>query len=174
MILDSKMGTFQLPFCRIKELKSLLVISPRQRRIPVSKLRSLIGKLRYMHLTVPGAIVHLFYIQEALAKAGTAMKAYLTKAFHREISHWQCLCKDSLSQPRFLEEAVQCLPTTLGLCDASGMGAGGVWIDPDGTGENFVWRVKWPADIVSDLVTWDNPAGVITNSDLELAALVLK
>ena len=73
-----------------------------------------------------------------------------------------------------MSKVVQRLLTALRFCDASGMGEGGVWIDPDGTGANFVWRVKWPADIVSDLVTWDNPAGVITNSDLELAALVLK
>ena len=68
---------------------------------------------------------------------------------------------------------VRRLPTALGFCDASGVGAGGVWIDPDVSGKNFVWRLQWPADIVADLVTWENPAGGITNSDLELAAMVL-
>ena len=72
-----------------------------------------------------------------------------------------------------MAEVVQRLPTELGFCDASGMGAGGVWIDPDGTGGNFVGQVQWPADIVSYLVTWENPARGITNSYLELAALVL-
>ena len=59
-------------------------------------------------------------------------------------------------------------------CDASGVGAVGLWIDPDGSGEKFVWRLQWPADIVADLVTWENPTGGITNSDLELAALLLQ
>ena len=50
---------------------------------------------------------------------------------------------------------------------------GGILIDPNGMGRNFFWWVQWTADIVSDLVTWGNPVGGITNSDLELAALVL-
>ena len=132
----------------------MLTISPSQRRIPVSKLRSLIGKLRSMHLAVPGTIGHFFFIQEALTKAGTASKAYLSKAFHREIAHWQRLITDSLARPRFLAEVVCRLSTALGFCDALGVGAGGVWINPDVTGKNFVWRLQWPEDIVADLVTW--------------------
>ena len=127
-----------------------------------------------MHLAVPGAIGHFFFIQEALAKAGTASKDYLSKAFHREIAHWQRLSTNSLARPHFLEEVVRCLPTALGFCDASGAGAGRIWIDPDGTGKNFVWRLQWPEDIVADLVTWENPTRGITNSDLELSALLLQ
>ena len=73
-----------------------------------------------------------------------------------------------------MAEVVQRLPNALGFCDTSGTGAGGVWIESDGTGAKFVWQVQWPAEIVSDLVTWDNTAGGITNSDFELAALVLQ
>ena len=89
-------------------------------------------KLRSMHLSVPGSIKHFLYIQEALKKSGTAKKAYLSKAFNREILHWQRLYKDLLAWPRFLAQVVQRLLTKLGFCDASGTGAGGVWIDPDG------------------------------------------
>ena len=152
----------------------MLTISPSQWRLPVSKLRSLIGKLRSMHLAVPGAIGHFFFIQKALTKAGSASEAYLSKVFHREISDWQRLITDLLARPRFLAEVVRCLLTALGFCNASSVGAGGVWIDPDGTGKNFVWRLPWPEDIVADLVTWENPTGGITNSDLELVALLLQ
>ena len=62
-ILNSEKGTFQLPPCFLKELKSLLTISPSQWRLPVSKLRLLIGKLRSIHLAVPGVIEHFFFIQ---------------------------------------------------------------------------------------------------------------
>ena len=95
-----------------------------------------------MHLTVPGAIGHFFFVQEALTTAGTASKAYLFKAFHWEIVHWQRLSTDSLARPHFLTEVVCCLLTALAFCDASVVSAGGVWIDPDGTGENFVWRLQ--------------------------------
>ena len=81
-IINSEKGTFQLPHCRLKELKSLLAIYPSQQQLPVSKIRSLIGKVRSMHLAVPGAIGHLLYIQEALTKEGTASQANISKAFY--------------------------------------------------------------------------------------------
>ena len=84
------------------ELKSLLAIFPSQRRLPVSKLRLLIDKLWSMHLAVPGSIGHFFFVQEALTKAEAASKAYFSKAFHREIAHWQRLSTDSLDRPHFL------------------------------------------------------------------------
>ena len=36
-----------------------------------------------------------------------------------------------------------------------------------------MWRHPWPPDIIADLVSSTNREGTITNSDLELAALVL-
>ena len=155
-------------------IEGFLDISPTQRRITVLKLRSLIGKLRSMHLVVSGAIRNFFYIQEALTKAGTGTKAYLSKEFHQGISHCQRLCKGLLDRSQLLAEVVQLLPAALGLYEALGLGAGGFWIDPDGTGATFVWWVQCPVEIVSDLVTWDNPAGGITNLYLELATLVLQ
>ena len=50
---------------------------------------------------------------------------------------------------------------------------GGVWIDPNEDRINFFWNVKWPVDISWQLVSFANPVVTITDSDLELAALVL-
>ena len=33
----------------------------------------------------------------------------------------------------------------------------------------ILWRHKWPPDIAAQLVSFDNPAGTINNSELELA-----
>ena len=49
-----------------------------------------------------------------------------------------------------------------------------MWIDPARTGQHLVWRLPWPPDIVNNLISSTNPQGKITNSDLELAALVLQ
>ena len=45
------------------------------------------------------------------------------------------------SRPIYLAEIVQREPTDLGFIDASDMGAGGVLIDPNQDGNDFVWRV---------------------------------
>ena len=71
-------------------------------------------------------------------------------------------------------EVVQHLPIVLGFYDTSSLGNGGVWIDPDGGGSIFVWRLVWPSDIVEDLVRWSNPWGKIKNYYLELVVLVLQ
>ena len=36
----------------------------------------------------------------------------------------------------------------------------------------ILWRHRFPQDIVSDLVSSDNPHGSISNSDLELAGII--
>ena len=75
------------------------------------------------------------------------------------------------TRPTYHAEMVHHLAMYLGFVDASSIGAGGVWLDPNSGGEHFVWRVEYPPDVVADLVSWDNPKGRIINSDLELSAL---
>ena len=49
-----------------------------------------------------------------------------------------------------------------------------MWLDPARTGQNLVWRLPCPPDIVDNLISSTNPQGKITKSDIELAALVLQ
>ena len=84
------------------------------------------------------------------------------------------LALQAASRPTHLAEIVHREPTHLGFCDTSGLGAGGVWLDPVRTGQNLVWRLPWPPNIADNLISGTNPQGKITNYDLELAALVLQ
>ena len=77
-------------------------------------------------------------------------------------------------RPIYLVELVYPPTSDLGYTDASGLGSGGVWIDPNKDSKNYTWRVQWPSDITQDLVRFTNPEDTITNLDLELAALVFK
>jgi hypothetical protein len=43
---------------------------------------------------------------------------------------------------------------------------------PDGSIQPMLWRSPFPLEVQRRLVSFDNPAGTITNSDLELAASV--
>ena len=61
----------------------------------------------------------------------------------------------------------------MGFCYASSLEAGSVWLDPAKYGSNLVWLHPWPPDIIANLVLSKNLEGRITNSDLELAFLVL-
>ena len=77
-------------------------------------------------------------------------------------------------RPMHLAEIVRRKPTHIGFRDASGLGVGVVWLNLARKGHNLVWRHPWPADIISGLVSPTNPHGTITNSDLELAVLILQ
>ena len=64
-------------------------------------------------------------------------------------------------------------PDFIGVQDASGQGVGGVILGELGSCTPTVFRYEWPEDIKADLVSFDNPRGRITNSDLEMAGLLL-
>ena len=170
---SSASGTISLSPKRIADLNTLLDLPPpAQHQMSQRKLKRLIGKLRSMHLAIPGAIYHFYHIQMALAKVN-CRTAYLSKDFHRDVAYWRLLCSRMKHHPINLAEINQRLPTNLGYTDASGLGGGGVWLDPNVDSIHHVWRLQWPPDIQTDLVSFDNPKGQITNSYLELVALVL-
>jgi hypothetical protein len=61
----------------------------------------------------------------------------------------------------------------IGVVDASSHGVGGVIIGELSECLPVVFRLQWPPDITANVISEANPKGTITNSDLELADLVL-
>jgi hypothetical protein len=70
-----------------------------------------------------------------------------------------------------LEELVAGDPIHIGACDAAKEGMGGVWF-PD-EGPPLLWRYPFPPLVQDQIVSYDNPTGRLTNSDLELAGTVM-
>ena len=85
-IIDTEAGTIALPERKLQELWDLLDIPTSQRRMGRKELELLVGKLRSIHLAVPGAVAHLYHIQHALSQAGT-YRAWLYPDFHRKIAN---------------------------------------------------------------------------------------
>ena len=122
---------------------------------------------------MPGDVAHLFHIERELNQEGVDW-AWLSPAFYNEIADWKALSLQAASRPMQLAEIVRWEPTHLGFCDASGLGAGGVWIDPARTDHNLFWRNPWPEEVTAELVSTTNTNSTITNSDLKLSCLVLQ
>ena len=78
---------------------------------------------------------------------------------------WQQLILELSLEPTSVVELVPGEAAYKGTLNASGEGAGGVWV--------IVWRGKFPPEVATRLITEDNPADDITNSDLEMVAEVL-
>ena len=75
--------------------------------------------------------------------------------------------------PTHLAEIVCPEPSYLGFYYASGIGAREVLLNLSGLGTSLVWRHPWPTHIIAALISDKNPKGTLTNSDLDLVALVL-
>ena len=100
-------------------------------------LECLVGKLQYMHLAVPGAVGGLFHIQRVLNQGGVD-QAWISLAFHHKLADWKAIVLQAVSSLTHLAEIVRWKLTHIGLCDMSGLGVGGAWIDPDRMGNNLV------------------------------------
>jgi hypothetical protein len=61
-----------------------------------------------------------------------------------------------------------------GYCDASAFGAGGIWFGGKKRLKPVVWRVQWPKDVTNAVLSNSNPNGRLTNSDLEMAGVLLQ
>ena len=140
------MSTFTLPEKKLKEILTLVYIPATQRRMGRKDLERLVSKLRSMHLAVPGAAAYLFHIKCVLNKGGVD-RVCLSTSFHCELVDWKVFALQAASRSEHLAEIVRRGPTHLVFCDASGIGAGGVWLDPAEIGRNLVWRHPWPADV---------------------------
>jgi hypothetical protein len=84
-----------------------------------------------------------------------------------------CLMKMLSMRPTHVNELMTDMPHYAGYHDAAAEGAGGVWFLLMDKMPPSVWQEAFPHDIATDVISNDNPAGSITNSDLELAAEVL-
>jgi hypothetical protein len=81
--------------------------------------------------------------------------------------------RDLSRRPTHVSELVQGSLVHTGYCDASAFGAGGVWFGGETDMEPIVWRIEWPPDLTKAVVSDQNPSGTLTNSDLEMAGVLL-
>jgi hypothetical protein len=64
-------------------------------------------------------------------------------------------------------------PDFVGIVDASSHGVGGVVFGENSKCAPTVFRWKWPTEITRDVKSFEHPEGRITNSDLEMAGIVM-
>jgi hypothetical protein len=172
--LDGINRTIQLPPPRaddlLKEGRAIL----KKQRVPLKRFRSLAGRLQHAARILPAARAFFTPLNNALR----GLPAFIGLSRHGEVRaallDIACVIRNLASRPTHVSELVQSEnPDYIGYCDASGFGAGGVWFGGSTKLDPIVWRVQWPADITAALVSDSNPNGTITNSDLEMAGVLL-
>jgi len=153
----------------IRETHRLL----RRKSVPLKILQGVVGKLRHASIIVPAA--RGFFTPINAAMKGSPKQIILgAKSEVRAALEDLCtLLRILASRPTHVKELVPDMPQYVGYHDAAADGAGGVWFSLIDNMSPTVWRVGFPQDITSEVVSDDNPNGRLTNSDLELAAEVM-
>ena len=172
-LLDGKGRTAQLVPERaeamIKEVTAIL----KKKRVPFKRFRSIVGRLRHAARILPAANAFFTPFNEAMKGSPTFVGLSRNGEVREAFLDLVAVIKDLAKRPTHVCELVQQPLDYVGFCDASAFGAGGVWFGAGKTLQPVVWRIEWPDDIRREIVSEANPKGRLTNSDLELAGVVL-
>jgi hypothetical protein len=178
-IVDTVNLTISLPEHRAERLKEILDSIPRtQKRTSRKKWHKVLGELRSMTIALPGARGLFSQMQHALT-TGTTHRINLSDGVHDALDDFRYLHENIVTRPTRIQELVPLAPSIINYHDASGYAAGGALLPTDTAvhrDENcapIVWRMPFTPEVQKELVSFQNPNGKITNSDLELAAAIV-
>ena len=168
-IIDTIRQTIELPAHRKESLAQIFTDLKGAKRVSNKSWMSILGKLRFVSVAIPGSAGLFCALQLALTKAN-GNRIRINRSLRAHLDTFASLAASLCDRPTYLAEIVPEEPALLGATDACKHGMGGVYFDS--TGRAIVWRCPFPQDIQDNLVSVDNPAGTLTNSDLEQAALL--
>ena len=141
--------------------------------IPFKEFESVVAKLRHAFTAIPAGKGLLSPCNWVLREQPSIVFLHRNKPLREAITDARVLLRESTSAPTRCRELVAGWPDFIGVVDASGQGVGGVVIGENLACTPTVFRMEWPDDIKAELVSWSNRTGSITNSDLEMAGLLL-
>ena len=172
-LIDTIRGTIELPEHRRVRLQEIFDYLRGRKRVGLAKWRKFLGELRSMAIGIPGSRGLFGALQVGLRFADKD-RIVITPEIRDQLDDFEYIARDLSSRPTYIAELVPDDPVAVGPHDACGEGMGGVWLPATENNplEPILWRARFPKEITSRLVSWDNPTGDVTNSDLELAGLV--
>jgi hypothetical protein len=171
---DTTTMTIHLPQHREQRLQELLTHIQAKCFVSCRQWRKLLGELRSMVLALHSSR-HLFSILQHLPLSTSARRLPLTRLTRHTLRQWATLAATMRHSPVPIATLVPHAPHYFASVDASAQGLGGFWMPTTLTQDNQprAWRMPLPKHLTSALVSYHNPTGSLTNSELELAAAVL-
>ena len=165
-ILDTVRQTIELPPHRKQTLADMFTHLSSVRRLSRKKWQQYLGQLRFVSVAIPGSAGLFSALQLALNRA-KKNRVRINRSLRSHLNAFASLAASLAHRPTHLAEIVAQDPSYLGATDAAKPGMGGAFFDH--TEQGYVWRFPFPEDIQRDLISFSNPRGSVTNSDLEQA-----
>jgi len=119
------------------------------------------GQLMHATNGIPNGKALLSPLVALVAKHHHNQRAHvqLDQATTQSLWDWQAILKTSTANPTLCSDLVPAPPDYTGYCDASKMGAGGVWFGANKQLPAIVWRISFPDDIQEQICSDSNPLG---------------
>jgi hypothetical protein len=163
----------ELPPNKVENITAEIHRVTRKEAISHKQFEKLRGKLWHACIGIPAGKGLMGPIDAELRGAKRLIHVKNNQRLRHALQDFGTLIKVLGRRPTHCKELVVEDPSYIGYCDASKLGAGGVWLSGRRHLSPIVWRVEWPADIGQQIISFDNPSGALTNSDLEMAGMVL-
>jgi hypothetical protein len=132
-----------------------------------------LSKLQHAFLTIPAGRGLLSPFYTILGLRPEVVFLHQNKPLLHAVRDSRTFLRESVSNPTNCRSLVPNWPDYIGLTDASAHGLGGVIVGENAAVPPTVFRLQWPPDITQNIVSETNPTGTITNSDLEMAGLLM-
>jgi hypothetical protein len=164
-LLDGRKRTVQLPQEKADKLCTELQRILKKSRVPSKRFLSVVGRISNATRILPAAKGLMTPLYKALRGEPKMVGIGKHSDLRLALADMRQIILSLGARATHVNELVQLTPKAAGTCDASSEGAGGVWL-----GSSFqptVWRVQWPDDVVQRY-----RQGILTNSDLEMAAII--
>ena len=173
-VFDGARRCIELPPKKMASMIDDLKIILRKPSISFTNFEKIVGRLRHAAIGLPAGrglcapfnrVISIHPTTVWLGRKGLVRSAFMD---------WRRLLQNMKLRPTHVLELVRQPIADVGNMDASGIGAGGVWMSTSSAYPNTVWRLEWPDEVREQLVSDKNPDGELNNSDLEMAALLLQ
>jgi hypothetical protein len=144
-----------------------------QAGIAFTEFESVVAKVRHAFIAIPAGKGLLSPCNRLLRKRPPFVYLHRNTPLRVALQDMRTLLRESTLLPTQCRELVTAWPDFIGVKDASKHGVGGVILGEKAACTPTVFRVEWPEDVKRDINTVENPRGRLTNSDLEMAGLLL-
>jgi hypothetical protein len=144
-----------------------------RRGIPFAEFESVTAKLRHAFTALWEGRGLLSPCNWIIQRRPKVVYLHRDGALLEAIRDIRTILRTSATRPTQCKDSVAAWPDYIGIVDASSHGVGGVILSELSGVPPTVFRLQWPSDISNALVSFDNPKGLLTNSDLEMAGLLL-
>ncbi len=142
--------------------------------IPFKEFESTVAKIRHALTCIPAGVGPLSPCNRVLRVRPAYVFLNRNQQLLTAVEGCCTLLWESMWEPTKFRELVTCgWLDFVGIVDASGQGIGGVIIGELTSCTLTVFQWQWPEDVTANIKTFCNPGGTISNSDLEMAGLLL-